>query len=306
MQIGELAQRTGLTVKTVRYYSDVGLVPGTERTASGYRRYDSTAVGRVDFVRTMRKLGLDLATIRKIVERHVDFADVAAAHAEALDAQIRVLRLQRAVCRALARRDPTTEEVERMSTITLATAAERRKQFDEFMDKLFAGTEDNEYAVEFARQFRSAAPELPEDPTDEQVDAWLEFSNLIRDESFLAHLREIGYSALTDPNLARRANWLKMAAVVVDTAGEAQGRGVDPTSADAAPIVDELVGVFATDAGRTDTPEFRREVMAVVKRDSEPRAERYWQLFAIITGREPIPTTTHVWQWFLDALDAHS
>jgi DNA-binding transcriptional MerR regulator len=304
MQIGELAQRTGLTVRTVRYYSDVGLVPGTERSDSGYRRFDSTAVGRLGFVRTMRELGLDLATIRKVLERHVDFADVAAAHAEALGAQIRVLQLQRAALRALARRNPTPEEVERMNTIAVPSAEERRQEYKEFMDKLFDGTEDNKYAVYFAQQLRASYPELPDDPTDEQVDAWLEFANLMRDESFRVHLRQIGQGGFTDPD--RRSNWFKLAAIVVDKAGEAYDAGVDPASAEAAPVVDELVGLFAADAGRPDDAEFRRDLMLVIKYGSEPRAERYWQLLAIITDRQPIPTTTHLWKWFIDALGAHS
>jgi hypothetical protein len=48
----------------------------------------------LDLVRTLRDLGLDLSTIRKVVDRETSLPDVAAAHAEALAAQIRVLRLR--------------------------------------------------------------------------------------------------------------------------------------------------------------------------------------------------------------------
>src|SRR5262245_25267331 len=122
MQIGELARRTGLSVKTVRYYSDLGIVPEAARTASGYRRYDRAAVVRLEFVRTLRELGLDLATIGRVLRRKEDLATVAASHADALSAQIRLLRVQRAVLRALARRNPTPEEVDRMNRLGQATA----------------------------------------------------------------------------------------------------------------------------------------------------------------------------------------
>src|SRR3954464_3284615 len=104
MNIGELSRLTGLPVKTIRYYSDVGLVPETERSRAGYRRYDHGSIVRLEFVRTRRELGLDLATIRQVLERGADLREVAAAHAEALGAQIRVLRLRRAALRAVADR----------------------------------------------------------------------------------------------------------------------------------------------------------------------------------------------------------
>jgi DNA-binding transcriptional MerR regulator len=93
LSIGELARRTGLTVKTVRFYADRGIVPPAGRTPAGYRRYHPSAAARLELVRTLRELGLDLATIRRVVDRETTLAEVAAAHADALDAQIRTLRL---------------------------------------------------------------------------------------------------------------------------------------------------------------------------------------------------------------------
>lgn len=69
--IGDLARRTGLTVKTIRFYSDRGIVAPTGRSPAGYRLYDIDAVARLDFVRTLRALGLDLPTIRKVVDREL-------------------------------------------------------------------------------------------------------------------------------------------------------------------------------------------------------------------------------------------
>jgi DNA-binding transcriptional MerR regulator len=65
--IGDLARRTGLTVKAIRFYSDRGIVLPTDRSPAGYRLYDIDAVARLDLVRTLRELGLDLPTIRKVV-----------------------------------------------------------------------------------------------------------------------------------------------------------------------------------------------------------------------------------------------
>ncbi|WP_239162132.1 MerR family DNA-binding transcriptional regulator [Acrocarpospora phusangensis] len=45
--IGALARRTGLTVKTIRFYSDAGIVPPTGRSPAGYRLYDLHALARL-------------------------------------------------------------------------------------------------------------------------------------------------------------------------------------------------------------------------------------------------------------------
>ena len=77
--IGELARLGGVTVKTVRYYSDHGLLP-SRRTAAGHRRYDADAVARLELIRTLRSLGIDLPTVRAVLERERTLADVLTAH----------------------------------------------------------------------------------------------------------------------------------------------------------------------------------------------------------------------------------
>ncbi|MGV9662183.1 helix-turn-helix domain-containing protein [Nocardia niigatensis] len=95
--IGALAERTGLTVTTIRFYSDKGIVPATMYSPGGYRRYDIEDVARLELVRTLRELGMDLATVRRVLSRETSLTEVATAHVEAVDVQIRVLRLRRAV-----------------------------------------------------------------------------------------------------------------------------------------------------------------------------------------------------------------
>src|SRR5689334_21495633 len=111
LSIGELARRTGLTVKAIRFYSDRGLVTPADRTTAGYRQYDLAAVARLDLIRTLRELGLDLATIRKVLDHETALSDVAAAHAEALAVQVRTLQLRRAILSLVAERHSTPEDL---------------------------------------------------------------------------------------------------------------------------------------------------------------------------------------------------
>ena len=67
--IGEVARRTGLPVRTIRFYADEGIVPPAAHSRAGYRLFDLDALNRLDLVRTLRDLGLPLATIRGVLEQ---------------------------------------------------------------------------------------------------------------------------------------------------------------------------------------------------------------------------------------------
>lgn len=304
--IGELAELSGLPVKTVRYYSDIGLVPESSRTASGYRRYDAGSVLRLDLVRTLRDLGLDLATVRQVLEHRATLAEVAAAHADALDTQIRTLRLHRSILRAVAKRNPTTEELTRMRDIARATADERRRIINEFLDSIFAGVPVD---PEFEAMMRRAQPDLPDDPSPEQVEAWVELATLVADEDFRRTLREMGARTFgadgrqplfTDHEVGRRVMTL-----IGTRAGEAVAQGIAPDSTEATAIVNELVAAYAEAGNTPDSADFRGRLLSHLEAGNDPRAARYWELMALINGWPPRPEhqeTAKAFQWFITAL----
>jgi MerR family transcriptional regulator, copper efflux regulator len=67
MRIGELSKRTGIPVRTIRYYEQIGLLPEAERTDAGYRVFDDRHIQRARFVRRARRLGFSLDQIREIL-----------------------------------------------------------------------------------------------------------------------------------------------------------------------------------------------------------------------------------------------
>ncbi|AQZ64203.1 HTH-type transcriptional activator tipA [[Actinomadura] parvosata subsp. kistnae] len=89
--IGELAKATGVTIRTLYHYEEIGLVPASERTASGHRRYTEADLRRLYRVRALRGLGLTLEEIGRVLDRSAD--DVTALRA-LLGAQLAELDLQ--------------------------------------------------------------------------------------------------------------------------------------------------------------------------------------------------------------------
>lgn len=68
MKIGELAQLTGVTAKTIRYYEDIGLLPEPDRDPNDYRNYTDQAAHRLKFIRDAQATGLTLTEIGSILE----------------------------------------------------------------------------------------------------------------------------------------------------------------------------------------------------------------------------------------------
>ncbi|XVV16157.1 MerR family transcriptional regulator [Actinoplanes sp. CA-131856] len=68
LTIGQLAEYAGVTVRAVRHYHQVGLLPEPERDASGYRRYGARAVVALIKIRTLANAGVPLSHIRGMLE----------------------------------------------------------------------------------------------------------------------------------------------------------------------------------------------------------------------------------------------
>ena len=67
MQIKQLANVTGVSAKTIRYYEDIGLLPEAKRADNGYRYYQTKDIGSLNFIRRCKELRMPLADIKKLV-----------------------------------------------------------------------------------------------------------------------------------------------------------------------------------------------------------------------------------------------
>ena len=77
MNIGEAAKQSGLPVKTIRYYEDIGLVV-PDRRGNGYRAYGADAVHKLQFVQRARGLGFSVEDCRALLSLYEDEARASA------------------------------------------------------------------------------------------------------------------------------------------------------------------------------------------------------------------------------------
>ncbi|MCB5907326.1 TIGR03086 family metal-binding protein [Streptomyces pinistramenti] len=314
--IGALAHLTGIPVKTIRNWSDLDLLPPAARTPAGYRLYGPDAPARLEIVRTLRELGLGTAAIRSVLHRESTVAETAARWADALDAQIRTLRLQCAVLRSVAARGSAAEELPDMTAIARLSAGERRRIIADFIDDALDGVD----APAYRSGLLAATPDLPDDPTPEQIGAWIELAALVREPELRSALRRLAeYSAQHTPGAGQpdagqetgEAASLRVAELMRERGEAALAAGVAPDSPAAAPYVAELVAAWLpTQAATADPPDgdgaaARDRLREQLEAAAEPSVARYWELLCALTGRPAPPRWDRAGTWTAAALRAH-
>ncbi|MER0479099.1 TIGR03086 family metal-binding protein [Streptomyces sp. Edi2] len=344
LTIGALARLTGVPVKTIRNWSEQGLLPPTARTPAGYRLYGADAPARLETVRSLRDLGIGLAAIRSVLHRECTVAETAAQWADALDAQIRTLQLQRAVLRSVAARGSAAEELPTMTELARLSDRERRRIITDFVEDALDGVD----APAYRSGLLAAVPDLPDDPTPEQIDAWTALTALVRGPDLRAALRRLAeYSARTGPaasgahaasgtraagetpaaqeqaaqerepeqaaqeQAAQQQAAVRVAELMRLRGEETVAAGIAPDSPAAEPFLAELIAAWLpTQAGTPDPPaedgpQARGRLLEQLETAAEPAVERYWQLLCTVTGRPAPPRWDRAGAWTAAALRAH-
>ncbi|WP_328806314.1 MerR family transcriptional regulator [Streptacidiphilus fuscans] len=299
LTIGELAARAGVSVKTVRFWSDRGLLPEADRSSGGHRRYGPEAVERLQLIRSLRGLGVPLPDVSRVLDRDeagdaadgpVDdsaLADVVERQLDELGGQLTALRWREAGLRLLHESAPE-QRAERLRLVGgLASPPDtdgvvrywRRLLPYPLAARLVASITD------------MAVPQLPEAPTPAQVLAF-------------ARLHALTGSA-SDACLAAHRPVVPRADVLYDGLFEAYLLALDPLLAQRAPhsgaALDCFVDAHARAQDARDTPAFRRTLGRALAAGAEPVMDRYWQLADELSTA---PTLGAAYAWLQSALDA--
>jgi DNA-binding transcriptional MerR regulator len=287
--IGDLARRTGVPVRTIRFYCDEGLLEPA-RSTGGHRRFDPAAVDRLDLIRRLRGLGLGLRSITDVLAGERSLGEAVAAERAALDRELATMAWRRSLLRAM-------EEAASADRLELLSAVQDGSAAHETLVRLWRPMTTGAIPSDTARMFLDvSAPRPPEIPTPAQVVAYAELVLLAADRALVAGLRA---STLVDHDRVRDLGALHAAVgAACELAFPQVAVGSAPTPG---PALDRFVAAHATALGVDDSAEFRRALNRRTAADRHPRLRRYWHLAGEITG-EPAPLgVTHT--WLLDALN---
>jgi DNA-binding transcriptional MerR regulator len=299
--IGAVANRTGVAVKTLRFYSDSGLVPPSGRSRSGYRLYSEADIAKLELVLTLRDAGLSLDAIQRVLRRETTLAEALSLRLAAVEAHVASLGRVAAALRAALRSEPTEEDLRRLCAVTRLSEAERKAVIERFYQQVAEGIPVDQKWMR--AMIDASSPKLPDEPTPAQLDAWIELAEIVADPKFVASLRanaqEVWQAGL-DMGRLRSAN-----ADVVAAARDALARGVAIESADAKALVERYVAALAAVSGRDPSdPRVRAGIRLRFERQ-DPRASRYWELVAVLNGKHQMSDHVQEWRFIVAALLHH-
>ncbi|MGW2658806.1 helix-turn-helix domain-containing protein [Streptomyces sp. NPDC001478] len=284
--IGELAAATGIAVKTLRYYSDSGLLPVTERSSGGHRRYGPEAWERIRLIRRLRELDTPIAAITRIASGEQTLGDLVETELATVQEQLTQLRWREAALRALddcagGERLRRLEILARVQRLPQA----RRSLTDHWYRELPAEMPKRRLDLMIAM----LSPEPSRAPSPASALAYAEIHVLVSTPGFTRWTGDHAEEMRDAPAFYGEID----EAAGLTAAAVRQGLRPGPGAA-----VDAFVSAHARARRESDTPAFRRFLHALVSRSSgfDPRLRRYWDLLGTVTGGLSLNmTAAHAW-----------
>lgn len=294
--IGELSGLSGVPVRRIRFYSDKGLLPPASRTMANYRVYSDADAARLALIQALRAMGASLAAIRGILARQISLAELLALRLSALEAEIAGKRRIAATLRAALRHpEPTPDDIRRLWTMTSLSNADMRSLTERFFEEVTG----DRISPEWKREALAAGtPELPEDPTPEQIDAFAELRAMLTDPALIASAKADSTTMWTadfDPAAYHAAAERIFTAIRL-----AMAKGETPDSQSGLAIARDWLDASAKAMKRAPDASFRDWHLDQYRRHHD-RSLRYQQLLAILRGED---APGREWWWINEALAA--
>lgn len=293
--IGQVAKLSSLPVQTIRYYSDIGVLPPSHVTEAGYRMYDSANIARLELIRTLRSLEFDLETIAKLLKGELTASKAVELHLQALELQFQSLKRQRTLLKAVQNKGKGVSlgYLNRMQALLKLTKLEREDFLAKQLERGLRGAPRNE------KIWQAAVLDLPEEMNEVQLEAWLELAELVSDESFTDILTRQRESY-------ERATKGKPGNVdfqpIFDKIVKAIKAGRTPKDKTGQQLVELWIKANAKLMRRKVNPGFAKWLLEYYEKNSDPRMERYWQLIAVLKNWSGTSPQAEAVKWLLEGL----
>ncbi|MCX4451152.1 MerR family transcriptional regulator [Streptomyces sp. NPDC087866] len=284
--IGELAAATGIAVKTLRYYSDSGLLPVAERSSGGHRRYGPEAWERIALIRRLRALETPIASIARVASGEQALGDLVAAELTSVQEQLTQLQWREATLGAL----DDCADGERLRRLEILARVQRlpqarRSLTDHWYRELPAEMPKRRLDLMIAM----LSPEPWRDPSPAAALAYAEIHVLVSTPGFTRWTGDHAQEMRDAPAFYGEID----EAAALTAAAVREGLRPGPGAA-----VNAFVSAHARARRESDTLAFRRFLHTLVSRSSgfDPRLRRYWGLLDTVTGGRSLNmTAAHAW-----------
>jgi DNA-binding transcriptional MerR regulator len=293
--IGQVAKLSSLPVQTIRYYSDIGVLPPSHVTEAGYRMYDSADVARLELIRTLRSLEFDLETIGKLLKGELTASKAVELHLQVLELQFQSLKRQRTLLKVVQKKGKSVplSYLNRMQALLKLTRLEREDFLAKQLERGFQGAPRDE------KIWQAAVLDLPEEMNEAQLEAWLELAELVSDESFISILtrQRESYERVTGGKPAQ-VNFQN----IFDKAIKAMEKGQTYQDKVGQHLVELWINANAKLMRRKANPSFAKFLLEYYEQNSDPRMERYWHLIAVLKNWSGKSPQAEAVKWLLEGL----
>ncbi|WP_256872378.1 MerR family transcriptional regulator [Paenibacillus sp. 79R4] len=190
--IGEVAKLTGSTVKTIRYYDEIGLLKPTAYTEGGHRLYSSDDIWRLELIATLRYLDFGIDEIHQLMAGELTVEKALAWQIESLEIQANTLVNMIAILRqAEAHGEDSLRYIHDLVNARTVNAENRRQFITDKVEEahLFEGIL-SEWRDPLLYYFNKFVVDHPK-TSAKQAAAWKELQELLNDPEFIADLKRV-------------------------------------------------------------------------------------------------------------------
>lgn len=295
-RIGELSSLSGVSVRRIRFYSDRGLLPPKTRTRSGYRVYSPADLARLELIRALRDADVSLKVIRELLTRGLSLTEVLQMRLQTLEAEIESRQRVAAVLRAtLSAPQRTDSDFARLWTAMTLSRTRLRDMIGDFVSRVTDGFQVTDAWK--AQMVAASMPDLPQNPTPAQIDAWIEILGMFTDKTLIVEMRAEMASVWN-----REIHLSSYAAVtnkVLDNTRASMAKGIPPTSAVASAIAQEWLDRLAQ-LMQCDS----QEAFMEWARMHNAHTLRFRKLLAVLGDDDHKASSGPEWLWLNEAVNA--
>lgn len=307
LKIGELANLSGVPVKTIRYYSDIDILPPTETSETGFRYYSGADAARLTLIRSLRKSGFGLSRIRDLLQNDLDVSTALTLQLQQIESKISHLRDQKTLLQVVLEHDDR-DLLEQLNDTQILASLDSTGREHFLSRQLIHALPEIQPKGEWKSRlwlWQEGILRLPEKISGGQVRAWLELAELVLGDPFQTRLHELGETTWKHQWRLRNVEfWRLQQDEILLKALKLAQQGQPPQSQQGQVLVQEFVGANAVFMERSYDANFPGYLLELIDGMVDPVFDRYWTLIGIL--RKQTPET--MWckyqarAWLLDGL----
>ena len=284
--IGETAKMIGSTIKTVRYYDEIGLFKPTSYTEGGHRLYTLEDIWRLELITTLRYLDFGIDEISKMMSGEIPIAQALNWQIESMEIQVSTLTNMISILRQAKEHEGDSLHYIYDLVNTRAINTEKRNQF--INEKM----EETKFLDEIPPEWRDSFFYFfdkyiinQEKMSAKQTVAWNELQELMNDPKFIEDLRNIEFlffNTVHQPQF-NAATWVRKLEHIQNRLNKAVKKKLSAESSFVQAIVEDMVMLCANSEQSINKEDSLRSFAEYAQRTRTKRLERCNTLCSILS-----------------------